>query len=745
MSVSFPRVPIAHIVALLTVSFISTSAVQSISSPLDAQSGGREGSRGFLTAAVYPAGEYPNGVVVGDFNGDGIQDLASEDRVGGLNVLLGNVNGTFGPRVTYPAGQLPDGIGEGDFNGDGILDIAVSDAGANTVNILLGNGDGTFRPFKSYPAGTEPAYIAVADFNKDGQLDLAIVDGVSAYDNTIVVLLGSGNGTFGPPVAYNTQFIPKEEVIGDFNSDGNLDIAVTNAGDLGDPGITVSILLGKGDGTFRPQMVYTVGYQPFSITKGDFNQDGKTDLATANYLDGTVSVLLGNGDGTFQSQQKYFIKGGRPAGIVAAAFGKTDKISLIIASTSGTYVLGGRGDGSFQGLGSYDPSTFHLAVGDFNRDGLADVAGITFGTPVSGIAVFLGDGHGPTFAASNNYFAGEGPASAVVGDFNNDGRQDIAVSNLDAGTVNVLLGKGDGRFEAPLSSSTGRSADSVAAADLNGDGNLDLAVADSAGGSVDILLGNGDGTFRSPSSYKTGDFPFWAAIGDFNRDGKLDLAVANFQGGDISILLGNGNGTFQPAVNYPSGEQTAHVIVADFNHDGNPDLAVANRYGGQNNQGSITIFIGNGDGTFQPAVSYQAGYGPNGIVSADFNGDGRLDIAAADYLDGSVSVLLGNGDGTFQSPVSYTVGSAPTRVTAVDLDGDGILDLVAANYMSNNVSVLKGKGDGTFRQAMNFATGADPNTVVHGRFGEAFPALAVVEPGQNTVGILLQTRVAKRP
>ncbi len=179
--------------------------------------------------------------------------------------------------------------------------------------------------------------------------------------------------------------------------------------------------------------------------------------------------------------------------------------------------------------------------------------------------------------------------------------------------------------------------------------------------------------------------------GDFTGDGYLDLAVANV-GGTVSVLLGNGDGTFQPQVTYAVGQLPHAIVAGDFTGDGRTDLAVANY---QDN--TVSVLLGNGDGTFQPQVTYAVGAAPDAMVAGDFTGDGRTDLAVANYQDETVSVLLGNGDGTFQPQVTYAVGSFPDAIVAGDFTGAGRTDLAVANYLGNTVSVLLGNGDGTFQ------------------------------------------------
>src|SRR5215510_3491292 len=236
--------------------------------------------------------------------------------------------------------------------------------------------------------------------------------------------------------------------------------------------------------------------------------------------------------------------------------------------------------------------------------------------------------------------------------------------------------------------------------------------------SLQILILAGSAQAQNVSFLVSGQFgagpdPVSVAVGDFNGDGIQDLAVANHEAYDgpdgISVLLGNGDGTFQEAINFGSGGNVASfVAVGDFNGDGVQDLVVANS--GDFDSGNISVLLGNGDGTFQAAVNFGAGNNPSSIAVGDFNGDGIQDLTVAHGFFGSnsVSVLLGNGDGTFQEGVNYGTGFAPSFVAVADFNGDGVQDLAVANEGSNNVSVLLGNGDGTFQEAVNFGAGIFP-------------------------------------
>ncbi len=383
---------------------------------------------------------------------------------------------------------------------------------------------------------------------------------------------------------------------------------------------------------------------------------------------------------------------------------------------AGSYLFG-RIDLAISGTGDM-PAT--IAVGDLNRDGKPDLVIAHSGG--SGVSVLLARSDG-TYLPHVDYPTGRQPVAVVTGDFNGDGERDLAVANQNcpdwrscgSGSVSLLLGNGDGTFQPGVDYASETRPVWLAAGDFNRDGHLDLALASSEPNSISLLLGNGDGTFQPGFvyiAYGTPYTPFCLMAADFNADGIIDLAASGaFSNSSVSVLLGNGDGTFQPHVDVTVLSGPNSLTVGDFNADAVADLAVTS-----SDMSAVSVLLGNGDGTFQARSDYSVGYQPAGIVAGDFNGDGTQDLVTANRSERSFSVLPGNGDGTFGKRTDYGTAGRPATLGAIDANGDGRLDLAVVLADTSRVSIVLGNGDGTFPTYRHFHTQASPWGIAGGDF-----------------------------
>ncbi len=742
----------------------------------------------FAPVVTYATGgQNPDAVAVGDFNRDGKLDLVTANNFNNtISVLIGNGDGTFSPASTptYAVGAHPSAIAVGDFNGDGKLDVVVANSGDSTgvgssVSILLGNGDGTFQPASTKAAGFRPFAIVVADFNGDGKLDVAIANFGQYLTNdgtTVTVLQGDGAGGFGIPVDFTVGKAPFSLAVGDFNGDGKPDLAVANYDDT-----TVSILINNGSGGFLPASNIPAGSNAnISVAVADFNGDGKLDLVVVHSGNDSLHILLGAGNGTFQLQQPAITTdpspgfGGNPQAVTVADLNGDGKLDLALVNVNGfgkdVVTLLGNGDGTFAAASFYasssgtHPSAGAVAIGDFNGDGKPDL--VVANSALVNVGVLLNQGTRPAascFIPAVNYPAGSSPVAVATGDLNRDGNLDLVAPNVVAsGTLSRLLGNSNGTFLTAASYATGENSNAVALADFNRDGKLDAVVSDSGvfnvdSGNISVLLGAGDGSFGAAASLGVGSGknPAFVTVGDFNNDGKMDIAEVN-ESGDINgnffvnVFLGNGDGTFQAAKPFQleSSAFPSYIAAGDFNRDGKLDLVVVN-----SNKGDVEVLIGNGDGTFHFGNTFSVGISPSQLGVGDFNRDGKLDLAVA-YVgngnsNGNIKILLGDGAGGFTAGNTYAVtGINPHSFAVGDFDGDGKLDLAVANagvvffggFVSDpgNVSLLLGNGDGTFQPATILFPGATPQGILTGDFNhDSKLDLAVANTSDNNVSVFL--------
>jgi hypothetical protein len=490
------------------------------------------GDGSFAAHIDYPLGFYATSVAIADLNDDGKPDVAATTGDARISVLLGKGDGTLGAEREFAAGLAPASLVLGDFDGDGRLDLATANATGNSVSVLLGNGDGSFKPRLDYATGGQSASVVAGDLDNDGKPDLA-----AANDNTdkISVLLNQAEFGFAARAEYANDD-PRTVALGELDGDGKLDAAVVN-----DKGITVR--LGAGDGTWKSSVIYATHTSPRSVSIADFNGDGNADMAaTRNYH---VSLLVGIGAGVFAPYVDY--PNDVTVASLAADFNGDDRPDLVTANMEDA---------------SVDPPVpVHIGVMLANADG--------------------------TLQPSVNYPAGPYPPSVAAGDFNGDGKLDLVAAidglittspAIPAG-VSVFLGRGDGSFDDKVDYLTGDNdaPEAIAAGDFNADGKVDLAVTNSSLSSVGILSGNGDGSFSGPVNFLVGRRPASVALADFNADGKLDIATANTRDNTFSILFGNGRGGFQPKRDFATDIGPTAVRAGDLDGDGRPDLVITNR------------------------------------------------------------------------------------------------------------------------------------------------------------------------
>ena len=501
---------------------------------------------------------------------------------------------------------------------------------------------------------------------------------------------------WGVPKSFQTDGHFNDIALGDFNGDGKLDLAASSE-------TGVWVMQGDGTGSFGAAVRYqTAGNFLTGIKLADFNSDGKTDLVTARPNADKVSVLLNDGSGQFSTVRE-FATSSRPV---------------------------------------------ELLAGDFNGDGKADVitAGSSSVVP-NNISVLLGDGTGSLALPIST------PTDLInflsSGDFNNDGKPDL-LKAASPGPHGILLGDGAGHFNALREFNLGNfsSPSDALTGDFNEDGRLDVVT-----NYMTIALGDGAGGLLAARSFRVGTEPASVATGDFNEDGRRDLVVANSFSNDVSLLIQDGTGGYGPATSLAvtsqaGGLKPAFVAVADFNGDHHLDFVTANSATFLSVPGTVSVRLGDGTGHFSPPTNFPSGPAPGSLVVGDVNSDDKLDLIVANngfftvneagviIFPASISILIGDGAGSFAAPHILSNGlpnlthQAPLSIAAGDLNNDGKLDLVVAN--STNLSVLLGNGAGEFGVAIVHTAPRILNSVIAGDF-DRDGKLDVATVGQNSI------------
>jgi len=730
----------------------------------------------------------------GDFNGDGLPDLAGE---AGVQLNLGD--GTFGPDIPLPVPVDSFSVGglvtDGYFDGTGRLDLAVviGDFFADqpiVVEALLNNGDGTFQTAPTSvtlaPAFNLVHSIITGNFEGHALSDLVI--SLDEYPATsLAVLPSDGNGGFLAPMYYSLgDFSPYgNPVAADFSGRGLDDIAAAGV-DAKNRNV-IDILVNDGNGEFSPPTQIDLGGgQVDDLVAGDFSGEGRDDLAavlTDSDGNSSVQVFQSRGDGTFQAEQPVsLVHLNANSGIASVVDDFTldgrEDIAVAGVNSSGVEtadVLLNQGDGSFKlaapiDLG--DDIPFYVGAGDFDADGRPDlvVSGTNATATTDSVTVFPGNGDGSFRAATiseltpivdRSYVDTNG--LNVEGDFNGDGRPDIAV--LGVSSVQVLLGAGNGTFRALPPIDVVGFGRFFVSGDFNGDGHLDLAIGENmtpTENKLVLLLGNGDGTFAAPILINLGDFtPSNAVVGDFTGDGLDDLLIEGVNPSyqtSYELLTGDRNGTFGEPVPItlagavPGGFD--QIATGDFTGTGHDELAVVGN--------DIPAFPGNGstqelaalilqinqDGTTTEIAS--ADLGPlelNLIAVGDFRSRGRSSLAvdAENYFSSYLEELSFNADGTSKVSNLTNIGTNnPTSLAVADFNGELLDDLavgeVAYDGSGNcNILVAEGSSDGSLQVGATIGVGTQiPFGLLAADFtGDGRPDLAfTLGYGGQTIDLL---------
>lgn len=584
----------------------------------------------------------PSGIAVGDWNGDGKLDIATVND-SNVSTMLGDGTGRFGTLRQFPTGVGPIQIVTADFslntNGtnDGILDLAVVNNGSNTIQIFRGDGTGVFTLTRTLTTGVGPYSMTVGQFSTDTRLDIAVAN---FGDNSVGTFLANTTGGFATQVTRFTGLGPRSLATADLNKDGKLDLIVGQA-KISSAG-EVAVMTGDGLGGFTVQPLVHTSPKPNALITGDFNRDGNVDVAAVSLTGDTISILQNVGTPLFVDASKITLPSGAfPSGVGVADFngdGKKDVVSPNEGLNSLSLTLGdgqcGFGPVNFSNATGATPIA--IMVADFNRDGCPD---LVIPTNFDNSLSYLQSNCAGGFAVNSLLPAGcLGPVAASSGDLSGDLDTDVAVVCESSNQICTRRGTGTGSFGAPVCTALPDLPGGVAIGHYDLDVLADAAITLINQGLVATCISDGSGgcVERPLATFPAGPGPQGIVRRDIDGDGYDDLVVANSGSNTISALIGDGGGIFYfPPLDSVVGLAPTAVALDDFNLDGKVDAAVVNT-----SANNVSLMLGDGLGHFTKAGDYGARALPVAIASGDCNGDGKPDLMVADNFDDSVTILL---------------------------------------------------------------------------------------------------------
>ena len=710
-------------------------------------------ARPLYSTPRFSVGIQPGDMALADMNLDGRPDIVvCNNGSNDVAVLLGNGEGEFAAAVRYPAGSSPENLAVADFDRDGFPDVVVAGrplAGApRDVLLLRGDTGGVLGLPAAIQIGGEPLRVEAADIDGDGRPDLVVANAVSPG---LVASRGDGSGGFGAPFVVDSDVAPAVAV-GDLDGDGRPDL-VHAFGATGE----VRVFMADGAGGFIPSATLVVGHTVVALLIADLDGDGVPDLAAGTAGSNGIPILFGQGGGDFGAGPTLAVESA-PVALAAADVtrdGATD-LAVITEYRRGLAVYAGDGVRGFSLFTELDGGAGPVALlqGDLDLDGRADL--VVADRRGGDVTAFLGSPRGLPGDVGRVPLEDFTPQAIVPGDFNGDGLADVAllrsVSGYSTRVVEIHLSDRRGGFKRSGTYSAGEASPpsfsssslGLEAADLDEDGHLDLIVPNDYSDDLSLLFGIGDGRFRPQVRlrFNPGTKPRRVTAGDVDGDGHEDVLVVSYGGSSLLAYRGDGTGTLTYAAGSAIYLGSGRPRLADFNRDGVLDVAVAKG-------GRVQVALGNGNMSFASLTALVAGVDAQDVVAGDFDRDGFVDLAAANagavssMLFGGVALLRGRGDGTFDPESRFGSLDAPTAIDAGDLDADGDLDLLvvfsgeASRSYATGLAVLSGDGLGGFGSAVEFAA-PEPtrDALAIGRVdGDSRPD--IVTAGSYAMGVLL--------
>ena len=640
----------------------------------------------------------PRSVVCADFNKDNRLDLATANyRNSSITVFTGLGDGTLNELHRYSTGEdsFPSSVSVGDLNNDSWIDMIVTNQEKDNIEIFLAFN---YRTFLSYDIQLKlysfPFTIATADLNNDSHMDIV----VSIWDpESIVIYFGDGNGSFIETTTLKADQYSNSIVVGDFNGDKYLDIAVSSWNDFG-----LSIFFSHGNGTFAERIPYfTNTSYSMGLVTGDLNNDTYLDIVIVDQYKGRIGVMLGYGNGSFPSVRIYSMQNGSISTSVVIKDLNNDNIEDIVIANRDRHcleILFGYGNGSFTDVKCFSTGRYSgpysIVLEDFNRDHFIDIAVVN--QQAQNIQILAGYGNG-SFSTMRTYSTGSQCIlrSIAVGDVNNDSILDLAFTDdgNEDGFIGILYGNDHEIFLPPKMypiSSESR-LPLVLINDVNNDNQLDIIVLNDKIETITILINDQSESFGSAMTFSTGNHsqPVSSALAHSDNDHHIDIAIVNYGTSNIRLFFGYNKGQFQREEIYSTGIDSypTSIALVDLNNDHHVDIVVTNK--GADN---ICILRGYSNGSFTFFGTYSTGKGsaPSFVATADLNKDNSMDLVIANWGINNFLIFFGMNHENFSSPISYPLGynARPASITIGDFNNDGLLDIALANYGSLEMQIF---------------------------------------------------------
>lgn len=802
----------------------------------------------FGSEITYPCGSEPYDIAIADIDGDGKPDIVCTNEGYSSVSILKNISFagilSFAPKVEFTTASTPRGIAVGDIDGDGKPDLVIACQYGHGISILKNTsttGNISFASKTDFGTGANsyPQSVAIGDLDGDGKPDIAVADNdqpdgktVSVFRNIssignislathVDLLTNIGSGTYmvkmsnidgdGKPdilvenqslnntsifrnnssagsmafnirVNFSNQIHTYDLIVGDLDGDGKPDIGVPQGGlyfidirrnTVDNPNITSYNPMAASTGTtvtitgtnFTGASNVSFGGTPAL----SFNVISNTSIqaVVGNGTSGTVSVTNAIGTGTIGGFTYTGMVNSVPT--ITSFSPQKGEVGSIVTITGINFNNVANSNIVYFGaakaiISSATSSSITVAVpeGSTYEPITVTTNNLTAYSTAPFIITYPGGGNftSGSFATGIDFNTGSSPYESSIEDVDGDGKPDIITANLSSDNFSLLRNIGSSgslSFSPKLDFNAGVQSVSSSSGDLDGDGQRDIIIANYGSNTVSTFRNtsiSGTPSFSAKIDFATGNNPYAVIVRDMNGDGKPDIVVANYGSNSFSVLSNTSSGTgtisFATKVDFSTGTQPANIQIRDFDGDGKPDVAIAN-YGSN----SISLFRNTSVGntvSFALKTDLISGINPNSLASADFDGDGKFEIVAANYGSNSISIfknLSTNGNLSFATKLDYSTGANPSKIAINDLNGDGQLDIVTANVSDATVSVLENKSDGTsisFATSVEFATGNQPRSVSIADFdNDGRPDIATGNYSDNTVTILKNQMMGALP